>query len=310
MRIAIAGSGAMGSFLGGFFARAGLDVTLINPPSEHVRTIQAVGLTLRDGPETFTVPVKITTSPSTLQPVELIIILVKSYHTEKAVKDVLNLVGPSTYMLSLQNGIGHHLIMNKYVEGRKILLGSTSSGAYLSKPGQVTVAGKGETFIGAFTGIDPSVLEDIKNLFVTAGLRCTISEEILRIIWEKLIINVGINALTAITRLQNGKLLEYPELEQILEGAVREAVTVAHGQKMKITFPNPVEKVKEVARITAGNRSSMLQDIERKRPTEINVINGAIIEIGERLNLDVPINRTLFNLVKVLEKINLSEPPP
>lgn len=242
-----------------------------------------------------------------MEAVQLVLIMVKSYDTEQAIKDVLGLVGSDTYMLSLQNGIGHHLIMNRYIKADRILLGSTSSGAHLGGPGQVKIAGKGETFIGALSEEQPPILNDIRDIFLKAGLNCSVSGDILRKVWDKLVINVGINALTAITGLRNGQILDHPELMEILEAAVKEAVTVAQTKGINPSFPDPAAKVKEVARLTATNKSSMLQDMEKRKSTEIKAINGAIVEMGRELGLDVPVNRTLFNLVKALERAKSQE---
>jgi len=121
------------------------------------------------------------------------------------------------------------------------------------------------------------------------------------LIWDKLLVNIGINALTALTGLKNGQLLEFEETEELLESLVQEAWEVAKRKEIKL-YRDPVEHTKEVCRLSAGNMSSMLQDVTKKRKTEIDVINGAVVEEGKKLGIETPVNAVITKLVKVREK--------
>jgi 2-dehydropantoate 2-reductase len=138
-------------------------------------------------------------------------------------------------------------------------------------------------------------------MFQKAGISTRVSSKIEDVIWEKLFVNVGINALTALTGLKNGQLLDYPETVRLMEALVFEAVEVAKRKGIRIEG-NPIEKVKALAEVTRGNRSSMGQDFDHRRKTEIEAINGAVVREAERLGISVPFNQAITDLVKVIEK--------
>jgi 2-dehydropantoate 2-reductase len=139
-------------------------------------------------------------------------------------------------------------------------------------------------------------------VFEKAGLKVCYSNNVMGALWRKLLVNVGINALTAITGLRNGRLIELEETDELLRLAVSEAVSIANAKGIDLELADPVEHVRDVARMTGKNRSSMLQDVKKKRKTEIEVINGAIVKEGVQLGISTPINKVLYNLVKVREK--------
>ena len=123
------------------------------------------------------------------------------------------------------------------------------------------------------------------------------------LIWDKLLVNIGINALTAITGLKNGQLIEYKETEWILEEAVKEAFEISKAKEIKLNFQDPVAHTKEVCKATAENKASMLQDVTNKRKTEIKMINGAIVDEGEKYGINTPINKILTNLILIKEEL-------
>jgi 2-dehydropantoate 2-reductase len=138
-------------------------------------------------------------------------------------------------------------------------------------------------------------------LFQAAGFEAHLADNVDNLVWGKLIVNVGINALTAILRVPNGALAELPAARTLLERAVVEAVAVVQAKKITLPYENPVERVVGVARATAANRSSMLQDVLRGAPTEIGVINGAIVHEGERVGVPTPVNQMLTDVVRAIE---------
>ncbi|KYO63798.1 ketopantoate reductase family protein [Thermovenabulum gondwanense] len=169
-------------------------------------------------------------------------------------------------------------------------------------PGHIKHAGEGDTLIGEIDGRITERLKTIEELFNKVGIKCSIKDDIMSIIWSKLLINVGINAITAITGVKNGEIINHPASEEIMKMAVYEAVEVAKAKGIKIVYVDPVEKVKEVCKLTKENISSMLQDIIKKRKTEIEVINGAVVKEGEILGIPTPVNRVLTNLVLTIEE--------
>jgi 2-dehydropantoate 2-reductase len=183
------------------------------------------------------------------------------------------------------------------VSKEKIVGGSTTLGANELGPGYIHHAGEGDTFIGELNGSLSTRVREIAETLTEAGIRVGVREDIRKIIWNKLIINVGINALTAILRVRNGVLVEHQPSKNLMEAAVSEAVRVAATQGIVFDEAEIQNRVKEVARRTAENRSSMLQDMLAGRRTEIDYINGAVARLG-----DSPVNRALCDLVRALER--------
>jgi len=211
------------------------------------------------------------------------------------------MVGEETLFLSLQNGLGNIESIESVVSGARVVGGVTSQGATMLGPGRIRHGGKGPTFVGQIEReITPDV-ELIASLLNRSGIPTEVSDSIERLIWEKLLINVGINALTAIAGLKNGQLLNFEETRAVMTMAVEEAEKVAR-KKGILVKDNPVERVFEVCKATAQNRSSMGQDIDNRRRTEIDFINGAIVREGEALEIPTPVNTTLTYLIKAIER--------
>ncbi len=301
MRTVVMGAGAMGSLFGGLLALSGEEVWLVDIWKEHIDTIQSKGLTIEDRGETQRFPVNATTDITAPGKADLVLFFVKSYHTEKAVSDALALEKENTVFLTLQNGLGNEEVVCKQVDPKKVLLGVTNHGATLLGPGHIRHAGWGKTFIGELDLKVTDRVAAIAQMFRGAKIEVEVSSEIRQLVWDKLIINIGINALAALTGLKNGQLLDHPETLRLMEALVSEAVEVA-GRKGIALSGKPVEKVKMVAEATRGNRCSMGQDLDYKRRTEIDAINGAVVKEAERMGIPVPYNQMITDLVKVIER--------
>jgi 2-dehydropantoate 2-reductase len=300
MNTVIVGAGAMGSLFGGRLSSV-TPVTLLDPWAEHVEAIQRDGLTIveLDGSKT-NVPISATTDPATVAQADLVILFVKSHATREAGQQVNRFLAPHGLALTLQNGIGNAETMAELVGADRVVAGVTSHGATLLGPGRVRHAGKGPTHISTRPEIAEQ-LTDVAATFERAGFEVHISEGLDTLIWEKLIINVGINALTAILRVPNGQLVEIPAARALMAQAVEEAETVCQARGIHLPYSAPLARVEQVARATATNRSSMLQDVMRGAPTEIGVINEAIVSEGSRLGIETPFNRCLSMIVRAIE---------
>lgn len=303
MKVTVVGAGAMGSLFGGYLAAAGEEVCLVDVWTEHVNAINENGLTILAAEGEKKVKVRAATQITAMDKPDLIIIFVKSSMTEEAARDCLKIIADHTTVLTLQNGVGNVEKICKVLGENRVIAGTTAQGATVVAPGVIKHAGVGDTQIGEASGVSGRRVENFAAAFSRAGIKTTGTDNVLSLIWSKLLINVGINALTAITRINNGQLLEYPDLVNLLTLAVNEAVMVAERKNIRLAFSDPVEKVKSVALATAGNKSSMYQDIERGRKTEIDVINGAIVAEASALGLETPVNKTLTLLVKAIEQI-------
>lgn len=301
MKIAIIGAGAMGSLFGGLLSLAGDDVWLVDIWEEHIRTIREKGLTIRTPAGELTARPHAVTDYKTVGPADYIIVFVKSSATHAAALAALPLLGRDTAVLTLQNGYGNAEVIAGVVGAGRVLAGTTAHGATMLGPGRVLHGGKGETHIGALDGGNGRAAA-LAACLSRAGISTVTETAILNHVWGKLVINAGINALTGITGALNGRLTAFAETRELLALAVTEAVAVAAAAGIRLPYPDPVAKVAAVAEATASNRSSLLQDLRAGRPTEIDVINGAIVREGERLGIATPVNRTLTLLVKFLEK--------
>ncbi len=301
MKTVIMGAGAMGSLFGGLLTLSGEDVWLVDIQKDHIQALIERGLAMEEGGKTETIPVHATKEAASIGRADLILFFVKAYHTESAVSDALVLEKEDTVFLTLQNGLGNEEAVCRRVDPSKVIVGVTNHGATFLGPGHIRHAGWGKTYIGELDGkVTPRVTQ-IAQLFTKAGIETEVSSNIEALVWNKLFINVGINAVAALTGLKNGHLLDYPETLRMMEGLVSEAVAVAKGKGIPVEG-NPIEKVKAVAEATRENRCSMGQDIDNRRKTEIDVINGAVVRQAERLGIAAPYNQMISDLVKVIEK--------
>ncbi len=301
MKTVIVGPGAIGSLFSAFLARSKEEVWLLDKDKERARKISKKGITVEGVSGNWQVKVGVSADPREIGRADLIIICVKSYDTKEAIIYASSLIDKDTQVLTLQNGLGNIESIGKVVGPKKVIGGLTNQGATLIEPGHIRHAGRGETVIGRLDGRLTPEISRISEIFNRAGLETRISKDIEGILWSKLIINCGINAITAITRLNNGRLVEFETTRRILREAVVEAVKVAKKRKIKLIYDDPVAKAESICRATKANVSSMLQDVLRERRTEIDFINGVIVQQGESLKVPTPVNSILVDLVKTTE---------
>ncbi|TRZ93969.1 2-dehydropantoate 2-reductase [bacterium] len=301
MQIVIVGPGAMGSLCSALLSRSQEEVWLLDKYRERADKINQQGINIEGVSGSWKARVKTVSQAQDLKKADLIIIAVKSYDTKEAMLRAKPLIGANTVVLTLQNGIGNLEVIGEIAGTDKVVGGVTSHGATLLEVGCIRHAGRGETIIGRLDGKITAELRSIREIFNKAGLETRISRDIKGLLWSKLIINVGINALTAITRLANGKLIAYEGTRRILRDAVSEATKVAKRKRIKLIYDDPLAKVEAVCEATATNISSMLQDVLRNKRTEIDFINGVIVRQGQELGIPVPVNSLLLDLVKTIE---------
>jgi 2-dehydropantoate 2-reductase len=182
-------------------------------------------------------------------------------------------------------------------------LGITAQGATIPVPGQVRHAGQGPTYLARLPGRE-RLLSQLSDLFNQAGLETTLVDQADSLVWGKLAINAGINPLTALLEIPNGALAEDNTLRQIVAAAANEVAAVAAARGIEFPFADAAGRTIEVARATAKNRSSMLQDISRGAPTEIEAISGAVVRYGRQVGVPTPVNEFLWRAIKNKEKVN------
>jgi 2-dehydropantoate 2-reductase len=301
MKIVIVGPGAIGSLFAAFLSKSKEEIWLLDKNKDRAAKINQTGISLEGESGSWQIKVKASASCAEIGPADLVILCVKSFNTKQALEQIRPLLHQDTKILTLQNGIGNLEIISELAGPERVLAGVTNEGATLIETGKIRHAGRGETIIGSVDGKTPVQLRSIREIFNTAGFDCKMSRDIKGLLWSKLIINVGINALSSLTRLPNGKLVEYEGTRRILRDAVTEATRVAKRKRIKLIFDDPLAKVEAVCEGTQGNFSSMLQDVLKKRRTEVDFINGVIVRLGQELGIDVPANRFLLDLVKTIE---------
>jgi 2-dehydropantoate 2-reductase len=299
MNFMIVGPGAMGCIFATRLKAAGFNVTLRDYKQERADILNEKGIRIEGigGDRTVHVPV---TTGKPAEKIDIVLICVKSNETKKAAETVSEFLDSKAWVMTLQNGVGNLEAIEDIIGKGRVIGGVTSEGGTVLGPGHVRHAGEGETIIGP-RGLSGSPIEFIVSSFNKAGFKTKSADDVHSLIWGKLIVNVGINALTAITGLKNGRLPEIDGTKKIMRDAVTEATAVARAKGIHLPYPDPFERVQEVCKLTAGNVASMLQDVLGKRPTEVGFINGAIVLEGERYGIPTPVNQTLSRLVETIQ---------
>ncbi len=289
MDICVFGAGSLGSLIGGLLADAH-DVTLVGR-RPHVDAIDADGLRLTGA---FDSTVALEARTDAPESADLAVVTVKSFDTGVAARELAGM--GLKYALSLQNGMGNEQRLAGHL-ACPVLAGTCTYGARLSEPGVVECTGIGEVVFGVRTGGPSAVVDRVGSAFQTTPLDTEVSTEMPRKLWEKLAINAGINAATALARVPNGALVDSPG-ESVAREAARETARVAQHHSIDLDTEKTVETTLSVAEATAPNTSSMLQDIESERRTEIDAINGYVVDYADD---PVPVNETLTALVRTWE---------
>jgi 2-dehydropantoate 2-reductase len=308
MHLTILGTGALACLFGARLAPHA-DVTLLGTWAEGVQAIREDGIRLEagrgygnhldgDAPGRVLM-VRATTDPREAGPADVALILVKSWQTGRAATQAAQVLAPGGIALTLQNGLGNLEQIQAVVGEGRALLGVTTLGATLLGPGHVRAGGDGPVYLS-----DDPRLGGLGAVLRHASfdVRQSPLSDLQSLLWGKLAVNCGINALTALLRVPNGELLECPEARLLMERAAQEAAAVAQARGIRLPYADAAAQAASVARATAANRSSMLQDVERGAPTEIEAINGAVAREGRRLGVAAPVNEALCRLVSGLRR--------
>jgi 2-dehydropantoate 2-reductase len=298
-RVRVVGTGALGSL---FAARLALveraEVTMAGRWREALEAIAGRGLALDDGQAIRRVPMVALRLEALLPPADLILILVKNHQTAAVADLAVKGLAPDGLVLSLQNGLGHREVLERASPGR-VACGVATVGARLLSPGHVR-AGPGRLEIGR----DPRLHGRIARsaaLLTDAGFGVTLSDDLEASVWRKLAVNCAVNALSAVRRVENGRLLQDPVDRRVLEEAAREVGRVALARGVRLGA-DPAALAIEAATRTGFNRSSMLQDVERGAATEIEALNGAVVREARRLGIPTPVNDRLYEQVLALAR--------
>ena len=308
MKICVLGAGALGCAMGGVLTEAGNEVWLVNRSRAHVDAMKRHGLKMRENGVDRFVPVHATTDcdeiAATSGAVDLIIVLVKSFHTHDAITAALPIVGKDTLVLSLQNGLGHEDILAVAVGRERVLAGKTYAGGVMLGPGHIIVGTKGkDTHIGELDGRVSERITRIADTFNQAGLITTVSDNIMGTMWDKLLVNVATGALSGITGLTYGELYQIPEVEACAVAAVSEAMAVARANGIRLSTTDAREPwIKAAVGLPPEFKASMLQSLEKGSVTEIDYVNGSVVRWGAKVGVPTPVNQALVACVKGVER--------
>jgi 2-dehydropantoate 2-reductase len=265
-----------------------------------VDAINADGLAVEKEGARRRVRIRATQDVDSIGPTDLCIVFVKSTQTATAAQTVARLAGSSALVLTLQNGMGNAETLAEALDPSRIIAGTTSHGATFLGPGTIRHAGSGDTVIGPWSQQGMAGAKAVAEVFDKAGIATRVEARVRSVMWAKLFINVGINAITALTGIKNGHLLDLEQTRRLSRDAVEEAMAVAEARGIAIEG-DPVEKVFQVAEATGANRSSMGQDVDSRRMTEIGAINGFIVREAQKVGVPAPVNQTLSALVETLQ---------
>jgi 2-dehydropantoate 2-reductase len=308
MKIAVlGGGGAMGGMFGGYLARAGEDVALIDVSTEAVEAINAHGLVVeaKDG-STATIPVRASSNPGEVGPVDLIVNFVKCYSTEAAIRSAAPLLGEGTAILTLQNGWGNADRIAAIAGRERVMVGLTYNSGTLLAPGRIKHSGIGATVVGELDGAASARLEAAVAAFRRAGLETTASPRIVDEIWKKLALNVCTLPTSALLRFPAHELIQHPQMLDLMRGLLAEVAAVARPQGIALDEAERWAAIVGLLERAVGARASMLQDVEAGRRTEIDVVNGAIVEAGRRHSVPTPLNAAMVWLIECLQAKYLS----
>ena len=305
MHIVLVGPGALGSMLAVRLApqleKEGGTLSLLDHDGQRARCLAETGITLHRNNDKTTIHPLITVNPAAISECQVVLLCVKSGDAAKALLQAAPLITKDTLIVGMQNGMAHLETLRRT---RGIGVAAVSSaGATLTAPGQVMDGGPGVTRFGLLSNTPSrsNRLERLASLFNRADLEAEVVPDIVPRLWEKLFVNVAINALTAIHGRKNGQLLTSCSIRNTMKKAVSEAMTVAKARRINI-LNDPIAAAFAVCRRTRSNTSSMLQDVLRQRPTEIAAINGFIVDEGKELGIETPVNAELVRKVREIEQ--------
>lgn len=308
MKVAVVGAGGIGSVFGGRLAAAGHDVCLIHRRPEVVEAIRRDGLHLTSASGTEYIKLQATLDSSQVGPVDLVLIATKAFDTPAAAAAAQPLIGAATLVLSLQNGLGNLETLAELLGAERSLLGMTYLGATVRGPGHVAHTAVGPTFVGEPDGSLSQRTQDLAQIFSAAGLATQATDRLWDLVWGKLLINAALNATCALTGAGGEDALRSPAVAEWLALVAEETARVASAAGVKLPYPDAAERVRQHCRDVGPAKPSMLQDMERNRPTEIEAINGAVVREGQRLGIPTPCNKALLLLVKGREQVQAHRP--
>ena len=308
-KVAVLGAGAMGCLFGGLMAEKGLDVTLIDVWKEHVDAINSKGLKMDGHGGDRYIKIKATMDPSTLKPVDAIIIMCKATALEKALTNAKNIIGDKTMLMSFQNGIGHEAIMQKIAGKEKVLGGTTTQASNVLGPGHIKNHAALPSWIGEYEGGMSDRVKDLAETFTAHNLETIAVPDIKKRKWMKLFALTAIGPLSSIFDLHHTDLYISNKNQEVSrelgKKIILETREVAKADGVDVTEDECLEMFNKIVDSKQTNKSSMCFDILNKRKTEIDFINGAVSKIGKGHGVKTPMNDLMYKMIMVKEGMYL-----
>jgi 2-dehydropantoate 2-reductase len=291
--ILILGTGALATLFAARFAKAGISVTMLGTWVEGLAAINENGIRVEGEDRRY--QVHATDNPRECLGVRFALVLVKSWQTDRAAQQLSDCLAEKGIAFTLQNGLGNDIKLGSKLGPARVSQGVTTIGATLNGPGEVCQGGVGPVSIAPHPRLALA-----EKMMVQAGFEVNVVDNIESLIWGKLVVSSALNPLTALLRVKNGEILENSHAKELMGKLACETAAVGANKGVLLPFSNPEKAVEEVAQRTSENLSSMLQDVLRGAPTEIDAINGAVVQIADEHSVRVPINRTIWSLVKAI----------
>ncbi len=298
MDILIVGTGALATLFASRLTSSGHRVTMLGTWPEGLSALRQNGARLVDEnglEQSFSV--RVSDDPKQCQDTKYAIVLVKSWQTERATRQLRKCLAEDGLAITLQNGLGNQEILVKQLGNSRVALGVTTTGATLLGPGLAKAGGEGKISIEAHPALGP-----MEDALKSANFKVEVVNDARSLIWGKLVINAAINPLTALLKIPNGELLQRPAARGLMRALAEEAASVASAENVILPFDDPAQAVEEIARRTAFNHSSMLQDVQRGAPTEIDAICGAVVRAGLQHHIPTPLNYACWQLILALQR--------
>ena len=294
--ILIVGTGALASLFAARLTRAGYPVTMLGTWQQGLDAIRENGVRFIDaGGREFQFRVKATDNPRDCVGTKYALVLVKAWQTERAATQLKDCLAGDGLVVTLQNGLGNRETLMQSLGADRVALGSSTTGATLLGAGLVKAGGEGSISMERNPLLGP-----LEAALRSANFDVQVVDDAQSLVWGKLVINSAINPLTALLRVRNGELLERPSARHMMASLAHETATVAAAEHIVLPFDDPVAAAEEVARRTAANHSSMLQDVLRGAPTEIDAICGAVVRVAQKHRVETPANWACWKLVQAI----------
>lgn len=302
MNIVVIGAGAMGSIYGGRLSQ-GNDVTLVDTNEALVKKVSEEGVILEEKGEDRIFHPSAGTDASSAGTADLVILFTKALYSRSALENARGAIGPDTYLMTLQNGAGHERILADFADPAHIIIGTTEDNGAVLSLGHVHHGGDGVTNIGKLDGKEDPFLSKVKESFDSCGFDVRIQGNIQQLIWDKLMTNVSLSALTAILQCDMHYISEDGHAFSICVRLIREAVAVARAMGLSFDEEKVIEKVRRTSESNKGGYTSIMMDIRSGRKTEVDTISGAVVAKAHELGVPVPHHEMAVSLIHALEGV-------